>query len=210
MPYPATHLHEGEEVYCETRSHWSVLLLPTLETVVVLAAEGTGFILWKSAPVWFGWVLLGIALVVIARFLARLASWRSSDLVVSSMRVIHRQGVLHRRGIEIPISSVQSVAYSQGLIARILGKGDVEVESAGSHGAEIFADIPNPSAAQSLINRAISESHGRNVAQVAATPMESIVNEIDRLSRLHARGIITDEEFDRLKGQLISGEGRRA
>lgn len=206
MPHPARHLHEGEDVYLDTGSHWSVLLVPSIESVAVLGAEGAGFVLWTSAPVWFGWVLLGVAIVVIVRFFARLLSWRSSELVVTSMRVIHREGVLHRRGVEIPITSVQAVAYSQSVIARILRKGDVEVEPAGSHGAEIFRDIPNPNVAQSLINRAIDEAHGRNVTQVAAAPKESIAGEIERLSGLRERGIITDDEFNRLKADLIAGE----
>ncbi len=205
MPYPARHLHEGEDIYLDTRSHWSVLFLPSLETVVILGAEGAGFVLWGSAPVWFGWVLLAIGLVAVGRFLARLFAWRSTDLVVTSMRVIGRQGVLHRRGVEIPISSVQSVQYSQALIARMLRKGDLEVESAGSHGAEVFADIPSPAAAQSLVNRAIDAAHGRNTARVAAPP-ESVADEIERLAALHSRGIITDEEFDHIKGEVIARE----
>jgi uncharacterized membrane protein YdbT with pleckstrin-like domain len=184
-----------------------VLFLPAMETVVVLGGEGAGFVLWTSAPVWFGWILLAIALVALTRMVTRVLAWRSTEFVVTSMRVIHREGVLHRRGIEIPISSVQSVGYSQNLLARILRKGDVEVESAGSNGAEIFADIPNPSGAQSLVNRALDQTHARNVAQVAeaTAPNESIAGEIERLSRLHQRGIITDDEFDHLKEELIGG-----
>jgi uncharacterized membrane protein YdbT with pleckstrin-like domain len=208
VPYPAKRLHEGEDVYLETRPHWSVLFLPGLETAVVLGGIGAGFVLWTSAPVWFGWILLAITIVALARMVFRVLAWRSSDLIVTSMRVIHDEGVLHRRGIEIPISSVQSVGYSQSLIARMLRRGDVEVESAGSGGAEIFADIPNPSGAQSLINHAIDKTHTRNVTQVAqaaATPNDSIADEIERLSKLHQRGIITDDEFDRLKRDLIAG-----
>jgi uncharacterized membrane protein YdbT with pleckstrin-like domain len=206
VPYPARHLHEGEDVYLDARSHWAVLFLPSLETVVVLGAEGAGFVLWGSAPVWFGWVLLAIGLVTVVRFLVRLFSWRSTDIVVTSMRVMYRQGAFHRRGVEIPISSVQSVSYSQSLIARFLRKGDLEVDAAGSHGAEIFADIANPAAAQSLINRAIDEAHGRNTAQVAAAPQASVADEIERLANLHERGIITDDEFDRIKGEIIARE----
>ncbi|MGB9112849.1 MAG: PH domain-containing protein [Acidimicrobiales bacterium] len=204
MPYPARHLHEGEDVYLDARSHWSVLFLPSLETVVILGAEGAGFVLWGSAPVWFGWVLLAIGLVAVGHFLARLFSWRSTNLVVTSMRVIGRQGVLHRHGVEIPISSVQSVQYSQSLIARMLKKGDLEVDPAGSHDAEIFADIPRPAAAQSLINRAIDAAHGRNLAQAAPVAKESVADEIERLADLHSRGIITDEEFDHIKGEVIA------
>ncbi len=211
MPYAAKHLHDGEDVYLDTRAHWSVLLLPSLVTAVVLCAEGAGFVLWSSAPVWFGWVLLGIGLIVVARFLVRLASWRSTDLIVTSMRVIYRRGVFHRRGIEIPLSSVQNVDYSQGLFARLLGKGDLQVESAGSNGREPFVDIPKPAATQSLINRAIEEAHHQGMQQVASTQSgtqsESIADEIEHLANLHWRGVITDDEFARLKAELIT-EGR--
>ena len=182
MPYPARHLHEGEDIYLDTRSHWSVLFLPSLETVVILGAEGAGFVLWGSAPVWFGWVLLAIGLVAVGRFLARLFAWRSTDLVVTSMRVIGRQGVLHRRGVEIPISSVQSVQYSQALIAVDAEEGRPRSGVRGSHGAEVFADIPSPAAAQSLVNRAIDGRTG-GIPRWVAAPPESVADEIERLRR---------------------------
>ncbi|MGA8296754.1 MAG: PH domain-containing protein [Acidimicrobiales bacterium] len=206
MPYPAKLLHEGEDVYLDTRPHWWVMALPSIETVVVLAAEGAGFVLWSSAPVWFGWVLLGVGLVVLARFFARLVAWRSTDLVITSMRVIYRKGVFHRQGVEIPLSSVQSVQYSQSLFERVLRKGNLEVESAGSHGAEMFVDIPKPAAAQSLINRAIDEAHTRVSAQTSGEARGSVADEIERLAQLHQRGIITDEEFSRMKRELIAGD----
>jgi uncharacterized membrane protein YdbT with pleckstrin-like domain len=210
VPFPARLLHDGEGVYLDTRPHWSVLFVPTLETVVVLGAEAAGFVLWSSAPVWFGWVLLAIGLVALGRFIGRFLSWRSTELVVTSMRVVYRKGALRRQSLEIPISSVQNVEYRQRIGARILGKGELQVESAGSHGAEPFVDIPKPAFAQSLINRAIDEARQHHAEEVARPPqMASIADEIERLSVLQRRGIITDDEFTRMKSELIDKDRTR-
>jgi uncharacterized membrane protein YdbT with pleckstrin-like domain len=203
VPYPARLLHEGEDVHLDTRPHWSILFLPALETAVVLGAEGAGFVLWSSAPVWFGWVLFAIGVVVVGRFLIRLLAWRATELVVTSMRVIYRRGVFNRRGVEIPISSVQDVSYSQSLLARMLRRGTLEVDSAGSRGAERIVDVPRPAQAQSLINEAIEGLRQQGAAPVSDGQTETVARQIEHLSGLHDRGIITDDEFSRMKQELI-------
>lgn len=208
MPYPARLLYEGEDVYLDTRPHWSVLFLPALETAVVLGAEGAGFVLWSSAPAWFGWVLFAIGVVVVGRFLTRLFEWRTNELVVTSMRVIYRRGVFKRRGVEIPISSVQDVSYSQSLLARMLRKGTLEVDSAGSRGAERIGDVPRPAQAQSRINEAIAGLRHEGVALEADGQSESVAQQIEHLAGLRDRGIITDDEFSRMKQELIGKETR--
>ena len=123
MAFPRRLLHDNEEVLLETRPHWSQLIVPGAAGLVAIAGASAIFVIWSSAPSWFGWVLLAIALIGVVYFLARLVAWRSTHLVVTSMRVIYRTGVLRRRGREIPMSSVQNVEYGQSILRALAAQG---------------------------------------------------------------------------------------
>lgn len=206
MTFPHKHLHEDETVLVESRRHWSLLVGPALVGLVAVGAAVAILVIWSATPSWFGWVLLAIGLIGAGYFLASLLGWRSTSLVVTSMRVIYRSGILHRTGREIPLSSVQNVEYDQSLFERILRKGRISVESAGAHGEDPFIDIPHPAYVQGMINKAIEASRRRDVAQVDSAPRPAVSDEIERLDDLHRRGVITDGEFSKLKGELIDDE----
>src|SRR5579863_14842 len=206
MTFPRKLLHENEQILLDTRPHWWLLVFPGAVGFAAIGAAIAILVIWSSAPSWFGWVLLAVALVGVGYFFGRFLKWRSTSLVVTSMRVIYRSGVLRRTGREIPISSVQNVEYKQSLLERLMRKGRVAVESAGAHGEEPFIDIPHPNVVQGLINRAIDESRRRDAAQIDGSRHTEVFDEIERLDDLHRRGVITDLEFSKLKGDLIDKE----
>ena len=205
MSFPSKLLHQDEEILLDVRPHWSLLVFPSFVGLAAIGAAVAILVIWSSAPSWFAWVLLAIVVIGVGYFLTRFFKWRSTSLIVTSMRVMYRSGALGRTGREIPISSVQNVEYSQSLFERLLRKGRVYIESAGAHGKEPFIDIPKPAAVQGLINRAIDESR-RRAAQIDGARHGGIFDEIERLDDLHRRGVITDGEFSKLKAELIEGE----
>jgi membrane protein YdbS with pleckstrin-like domain len=156
MSFPRKLLAPGEEIVSETNPHWS-LLVPRIALAVVIDAAGIALVLaWHSAPLVVGWIILAIGVLALLAVVAKLVSWRSTDLVITTRRVIYRTGVVHRFGREIPIDRIQDVTYRQTLLERILGAGSLTVESAGESGQEPFPDIRRPASVQSLINQLIS------------------------------------------------------
>ena len=130
MSSPRKLLAPGEEIASETNPHWS-LLVPRIALAVVIDAAGIALVLaWHSAPLVVGWIILAIGLLALLAVVAKLISWRSTDLVITTRRVIYRTGVIHRFGREIPIDRIQDVTYRQTLLERILGAGSLTVESA--------------------------------------------------------------------------------
>jgi hypothetical protein len=65
--------------------------------------------------------------------------WSAKRIIVTNRRVIWRSGVFGKGERSIPLSRVQDVSVSYGLIGRILGYGTVRVESAGGPKTEIVA-----------------------------------------------------------------------
>jgi uncharacterized membrane protein YdbT with pleckstrin-like domain len=207
VTYPKRLIHNDEEVLLDARPHWWQLVGPALVAVVAVGGSAVVFVIWSGAPQWFGWVLLGIGASGTCYLLGRFLRWRSTDLVVTSMRVIYRGGVVGRWSREIPISNVQDVSYVQSLVGRVIGRGELFVESAGSRGEKPFRGVSRPEVAQGLINRSIEESRQRGSGRLAPRDGVSVAEELDHLGALHRRGVITDGEFARLKAELIGPSG---
>ena len=210
MTFSRRAIHEDEEVLLEARPHWSLLVGPSLVATVVLAGSVAIYVTWSAAPRWFDWVLLGVTVVAVCRFLARLVGWRSTDLVVTTMRVIYRRGVVRRSGREILISSIQDVSYVQTLLERMIGKGELSVQSAGGRGEAPFENVRHPAVVLGLINRTIEESRRHDSGGDAEVGPVAVADELERLSKLHRRGVITDAEYVRLKEELVAGSDEDA
>lgn len=130
MAYPEKLLVGGERVLVHLRPHWRMLVLPVLVPPVA-----AGLAAWLAAlsraAAWRGpiWVALAVlALVAVAWFsLAPVLRWRSTHFVVTDRRVLVREGVLTRVGIEVAGSAVAGVHTRQRVLERLLGCGTLVV-----------------------------------------------------------------------------------
>ena len=59
------------------------------------------------------------------------------------------------RGIEIPLGRVNNVLFNQSLLERLIGAGDLLIESGGESGQQTFTDVRNPDRVQNSIHAAI-------------------------------------------------------
>jgi membrane protein YdbS with pleckstrin-like domain len=160
MAFPRKLLAPGEEIVLEAHPNWSILVPRVAWFVLIVAGCLSVIVLWTHAPLWAGWVLLGIAAAFLLWLLAKIVVWRSTTLVLTTLRVVYRTGALRRLGREIPLDRVQDVTYNQSILERIVGAGSLTIESAGSHGDDPFPDIRHPALVQSLINRLIAQPSG--------------------------------------------------
>ena len=99
---------------------------------------------------------------------------------------------------------INDVAFNQTIFEKVFGTGDLMVESAGTHGQTRYRDIPKPEAIQSLLYR-VREERMLIIKGGANAPAESTASQLDRLSRLHDEGKLTDDEFESEKAKLIGG-----
>jgi len=195
-------LNPSEQVVVDVRPHWWFLVAPVATLVVVIA--GSVVAAAESAPSWAIWMAL-VALALAAGFLIhRYVRWTSTRLVVTTSRLIRRTGVLSRRVQEIPMAALTDVSYRQSLWDRIIGAGDLVLESAGRDSQEVFPDLPRPARIQQQIVNQIDQ--GRNLLggpPVRAPAVTSIPDQIEQLDGLRQRGLLTDAEFDAKKAELL-------
>jgi uncharacterized membrane protein YdbT with pleckstrin-like domain len=117
-----------------------------------------------------------------------------------------------KHGIEIPLERINTIFFHQRIFERMLGLGNLEIESASKDGAQRFEDIRNPSAVQNEIYQQMEAnqikaadriSGGINRAQAAASTAESIPEQIAKLSSLRDQGVLTEAEFQAKKQELL-------
>jgi uncharacterized membrane protein YdbT with pleckstrin-like domain len=203
MPFPARLLNEGEEVVIDVRPHWWYLAGPVLVLGVVIVGAIAAVVL--AAPSWVGWVAIGALALAAGWLIGRYVRWASTSLVVTNRRLISRAGVFTRNGREIPLPALTDISYRQSLFERIIGAGDVLLESAGRQGHEVFPDLPRPARIQQAIAAQLDRMRRPAAASPAGEGAEgwSIPAQIEQLDALRQRGLITDAEFEAKKTQLL-------
>ena len=136
----------------------------------------------------------------------RYVVWTTTNFVVTTDRLISRTGVFSREGIEIPLERINTVFFRQTLFERMIGSGDLELESASEEGGSTFNDIRRPIDVQNEIYHQMEANENRKfdrvgkniVSQSPQSPTgqpESIPDQIAKLDDLRQRGALTDAEF---------------
>jgi uncharacterized membrane protein YdbT with pleckstrin-like domain len=209
VAFPERLLSEDEELIYDLRPHWWTLVVPVLITVLVTAAVGVAWVATPSgslqAP---ARLVVGMAgLVALAMLVAgRVLRWLTTHFVLTTERLIYRSGVVAKFGREIPLERINDVTFSQSVFERLIGIGDLVIESAGEHGQSTFSDIRDPEAVQLQIYRQMEANGRRRSGYPAAAAPErppGVLTDLERLADLRDRGAVTEEEFQAKKRELL-------
>ncbi len=198
MSYPARLLTDGEAIVQAFRPHWKALVIPVLWTVpAVVGAFLNASLTPTGLPRNIIYAILGVGWIVIA--FVPFLRWWFTKFVLTNERLIMRKGIIARRGVEIPLEVINDVLFSQTVFERLLGFGDLIIESAGEQGQSRFSNIPRPEEFQSELYR-VREIRARDLSGVDSVPA---VDTLARLARLHEDGVISDEEFAVKRRKLL-------
>lgn len=205
MPFPRNLLNEGEVVHADTHPHLAYFTQPGVITLVGILLGIAALVRTDSgsnARKVVGGAALVLLVVGLAWLASRFAKWRTTNMVVTSDRLIFRSGLLAKSGIEIPIDRVMNVNSSQTVWERVIGSGDLVIESGGEDGAQKFSNIRKPAQLQKLI---IAQTRADEKAVTAAVSgMNDPASQLEKLAGLLEKGHITQEEFDAQKAKLLS------
>ncbi len=201
MAFPKKYLNDAEEIILDLRPHWFFLVGPggALVGALVLA-------IWAGAANVEDFILfpaLALAVVALGWFLKRYVEWITTDFVLTTDRLIYRKGILSRQGREIPLERVNDVSYHQSLFQRMLGAGDLLVESGGERGQSQFGSFAHPQDIQNDIHRAIEAAAARDADRMAGRRELSPLEQLEKLEELRQRGVISQAEFDLKKAKLL-------
>lgn len=147
MPAEARYLARGERAVLQVRRHPIRLAGPAFSALGVLLLAG--LIGFMTSPDESSDALDTITGLVALAFAVRLAwkiwNWYLDKIVVTNARIVEISGVLTRNVASMPLGKLTDVTYRRSIAGRLLGYGDLIVESAGQDQALSHIDhIPHP------------------------------------------------------------------
>jgi len=79
--------------------------------------------------------------------------WRFNRLYLTNIRLIRERGIIGKRFMSIRLDNIEDIVCNFGILGRILGYGDLIIESAGTQGLMVFKGIARPKKVRLLIER---------------------------------------------------------
>ncbi|MEZ4888206.1 MAG: PH domain-containing protein [Chitinophagales bacterium] len=150
-----TKLRNSEEVYLITHHHWLTMAKPISFVLIIGIAT---FLMYTLAEemntyfyVWIGMMGFAIAFLYAAY---KWYDWSINIWAVTNYRVIEEEGVFSILAKESPLDKINNISYQQSFLGRMLGYGDVEIQTAAGEGMTIHRFIHDPKELKDTINEA--------------------------------------------------------
>ncbi|MFT3911306.1 MAG: PH domain-containing protein [Ferruginibacter sp.] len=204
-----TALKKDEKLLLIIRHHWLQLVMPFFIWIVVGALAA---IFSPKAS-----IALVIILVVAIYPLFVYFTWVNNIWAVTNMRVIDEGGFFTRYAKESPLDKINNIEYDQSFWGRILGYGDVDIQTAAEMGETSYRMIHHPKLLKDTITHAQEEYKNMQVNNqaeqlakaiarntIAPRPTETMVaDELKKMFELLQAGAITQEEYLQQKNKLL-------
>jgi uncharacterized membrane protein YdbT with pleckstrin-like domain len=149
------------------------------------------------------WIAIAGIIVSAVLLVSRYIQWFTTNFVITSDRVIFRTGVFAKHGIEIPLERVNNVIFHQSLIERMLGCGDLLIESGGETGQQRFTEVKNPDNVQALIHTQVDAKLARRGQAAGGSDTGDVASQLEKLEGMLQRGTLTPSEFEAQKRKLL-------
>ena len=206
MPYPRKLLNNGEEVVLDLRPHW-IALVPSGLLLTAAIIFGLAVTLFMDVDGGAGdalaWLALLLIVLALVWFTVKAVVWSTTNFVLTTDRLISREGFVAKSGIEIPLERINTVFFQQSLFERMVGAGDLEVESAGERGIQSFSNIRRPSLVQREVYVQMEDNENRKFDRRGGAPASSAADEVAKLHELLRQGAISQAEYDAQKARLL-------
>ena len=199
VPYPRKLLNDNEDIVLDLHPHWWYFVEAALGLVLAI-----GFAIVALAAGWSAavkWIALALIVLCALWLLVRYVRWITTNFVVTSDRVIFRHGLFAKAGIEIPIERINSIHFNQNIVERILGAGDLLMESGSEMGQQRFTDVRNPDRVAKVIHKQMDENEDRVYGGRA--PSVDTATQLETLEGMPQRGTLSPAVFEAQKRRLL-------
>jgi uncharacterized membrane protein YdbT with pleckstrin-like domain len=160
MAYPQKLLAAGEVVQFELRPHFRALFVPIIILLGIVFVGSWLFFVTDNTIL--RWAIAIIALVLFVPFvLIAFLRWLTTQYVFTNRRIITRQGIVAKRGRDMPLSKVQNVSFDISVMGRLLNYGALRIDSANAEGDLVIVDVPHVEEIQREVYRLHEEDDSR-------------------------------------------------
>jgi membrane protein YdbS with pleckstrin-like domain len=168
-------------------------------------------------------ICVGISVIVLISGLIDYMRWNAEQYIVTDRRVIQVRGVLSKRVTDSSLEKINDVELRQSLIGRMLNFGTVEIlTAAGEEGANLMDRIEAPLAFKKAMLEAkhnyeqgygyLGSGRGPHhypdpnypPGRAAPNAPADIQRTLEELAALRDRGILSSDEFEAKKRELLS------
>jgi uncharacterized membrane protein YdbT with pleckstrin-like domain len=195
------HLQTGEETLY--RAHITRLTLaPWIALLaLVLAVAAFAWFGMQSAP---GALTALAAAAVVGLVLGwKLLVLRACEYILTNHRVIHKTGILSQQSMDSRLDKINNIEHRQTLWGRLLGFGDVEIDTASEVGAAVFRNISRPLDFKRAIAAAAEQYRAGGPAGFAAAAGPSGAERMRQLKALLDDGLISRDEYEEKRKRLL-------
>ncbi len=207
MQYPSKLLNPHEEVTVDLHPHWCYYFKAAATLVAAIGFGILTLVVPDSGTQQrniMGWLSLLFLVLSILWLISRYTKWATTNFVITSDWLIFRQGVVAKHGVEIPLERVNTVHFNQSVFERMVGAGDLVIESGGEDGQQRFTDIRSPDRVQRVIHLRMEENEKRRFP-IPGAGSSDVATQLERLEGLLERGTLSVEEFEAQKNRLLEG-----
>jgi uncharacterized membrane protein YdbT with pleckstrin-like domain len=196
MSFTKKQLLQGEKLIVLARQHPLKLLWPVLLNLMALA-----LLLGATFSFQMPWLLV-FDVVPLGYFFWEFLAWHRKEYILTDRRVVKQEGVFSISSLDASLDKINNVFHQQSFMGRLLGYGDVGLETASEQGTTVFDFLSRPLDFKNSIVRQ-RELHKLDSMAAAAAPQPSIPQLLGELASLRDRNIISETEFQEKKGILL-------
>jgi uncharacterized membrane protein YdbT with pleckstrin-like domain len=225
MSYAETLLARDERILYRARQHWlapvsnsvrpAVLVLAGLLLFIGQVHFGPGGLLstiWTA--LWAIVLLVGLGWIGIIY-----GTWRAQEYLITTRRTLKVEGLLDKKAADSSLEKINDAVLSQGLLARILHYGDLEILTASEDAIDCYQMLARPidfkKAMLNAKNMLEDGTQFRSVvgasAGVAPMPVaaghqmssDEVTRTLAQLADLRDKGAITPAEYESKKADLL-------
>lgn len=155
MAYPDELLVEGERVVLHRHPHWRLLVGPVLVFLLTLGLAGylAALARGEGRQHW-GWPAIAVTAALLVAWLTvvPVVRWRTTHLVVTTRRLLVREGPRRAQSLEVPLDRIVAVHTRRTRLGRLVGCGTLVLAGAG--GEVEFADVPDVERVRAVLQQA--------------------------------------------------------
>jgi hypothetical protein len=194
--------HRGPELVSRT---WRAALAGLLILAVAL------LMMFRPELNLVGAVALFLALFPLFDVVRIFADWLNERYIITNRRVMEVRGIINKHIRDSALEKVNDVELDQSVIGRLLGYGTVQIITGSDIGVNMFRRISNPVRFKREMLNAKENLHLEErpdpveVLPEAGPPSKrsNITDLLVELAELRQRGILSEEEFQRKKQELL-------
>jgi uncharacterized membrane protein YdbT with pleckstrin-like domain len=203
--YVESLLAAREKIILTAHQHWFILVSAiVLEIIIILVIITLAIVAganWPEFALLIGAIGTILILLPLSTMIRDILDWMNRQYIVTNRRVIQISGILNKNVTDSSLVKVTDVKMEQSALGRLFDYGDIEILTASELGANLFRRIDEPIRFKTSMLNAKEELEQGDRDDHLADDIPGLIANLEHLRQL---GVLTDEEFNRKKDDLLA------